>query len=309
MPDLKYSNPLPIFRAFKSEGKRYLYGYACLFQVPDDFGTLMTRKVIEASEQRLRKFPAVHFNHKTSLGQIVWDQEVNGVSTHIDSVGFHVLVGVYDQCDKEWGMIQSGNWGFSYGFMPTKDGMGQKCIGVGEAKKCYKAFTKGFVYEVSVVDAPAHMDSAVHLLKKIERSLSRETLNDSKIPKGFGGGFLAMVDASLEGQQEPLNDPILRNFKGEGFIAMLESAFPLKPKAQPVIIDRKFPLNIAEEFPKSEFPATCSEFCTHIQCPYRREENFGRPCLHRWSNYENEGWWQKYKLKIAPSNPNEQLLR
>jgi len=170
MSNLSYSESIPILRSFESEGKKYLYGYACLFQTPDDLGTIITKQVVESSEARLRKFPAVHFNHRTSLGQIIWDQSVKGFKTFIDQIGFHVLVRVYDQCVKEWSMIQSGNWGFSYGFMPDKSGgIGQKCIINDKGKKCYPAFVKGFVYEISVVDSPAHPNAVAHVVRRIQR--------------------------------------------------------------------------------------------------------------------------------------------
>lgn len=163
--ELVHSRPIPIIRAFEHEGKRYIYGYAGLFRVPDDFGTLLTKEVVLNSEQRLRRYPAVRFMHRTPLGQILWDEEVQGVRTFVDDTGFHVLVRVYDGRDDEWNMIQNGGWGFSYGFMPDASGGTEiKCIAENE---CYPAFVKGFLYEVSVVDSPAHMDAVAHVISRM----------------------------------------------------------------------------------------------------------------------------------------------
>lgn len=184
--NLAYSESIPILRSFESDGKRYMYGYACIFKIPDDFGTVITKQVVESSEARLRKFPAVHFNHRTSLGQIIWDKEIKGFKTFIDEYGFHVLVRVYDQCDREWGMIQNGKWGFSYGFLPDKvGGIGEKCFINDKGKKCYPAFVKGFIYEISVVDAPAHPNAIAHVVRRIERMKKPNTPSHMHTMIGF----------------------------------------------------------------------------------------------------------------------------
>jgi len=65
-------------------------------------------------------------------------------------------------------MIKNGGWGFSYGFMPAQEGgIGRKCIGEGAHQECYSAFVKGFLYEISVVDAPAHMDAVTHVIERM----------------------------------------------------------------------------------------------------------------------------------------------
>jgi len=176
MSNLSYSESIPILRSFESEGQKYLFGYACLFQIPDDFGTVITKEVLLSSEARLRKFPAVHFNHRTSLGQIIWDTEIKGIKTVINDYGFRVLVKVYNECEREWNMIQNGKWGFSYGFMPDKiGGVGQKCFINDKGKECFPAFVKGFVYEISVVDAPAHPNAIAHVIRRIERMKTPNT--------------------------------------------------------------------------------------------------------------------------------------
>ena len=157
------SEAIPILRSFESEGKRYLYGYTALFDSPDCYGTLCTREIVESSWDHLQKFPAVRFMHKMPLGQILFDESVDGMSTFVDDHGFHVLVQVYDERDDEWGMITSGHWGFSYGLLPAPNGIKEKCLSNG---KCYKAFVKGIFYEVSVVDAPAHSDAVAYVIQR-----------------------------------------------------------------------------------------------------------------------------------------------
>lgn len=159
------SPPIPILRAFEDGGKKYVHGYAALFNVPDDFGTVMTKGCVESSEPRLRKFPAVRFMHRVPFGQILWDKEVNGSKTFIDNVGLHVLVGVYDSAEKEWDMVRHGGWGFSYGVLPKK--IGKVCNLPTYLNKCFATFEEGIIYEVSVVDAPAHIDAVAYTLTRL----------------------------------------------------------------------------------------------------------------------------------------------
>jgi len=66
---------------------------------------------------------------------------------------------------------------------------------------------------------------------------------------------------------------------------------------------RKFPENPEEARRKNEYPTTCYP-CKNVQCPYRREENYGKPCQMLWKPAEN--------VNMKPTsrpNPNEQLLR
>lgn len=297
---LQYSEPLPILRSFESEDQKYVYGYAAIFDSPDMLGTVISRQVVESSLPHLKKFPAVRFMHRTPLGQIVFDQEVKGIKTKIDTHGFYVLCQIYDEHEKEWRMISKGGWGFSYGLLPAKDGVRTQCISPNE---CYETFVKGTLYEVSIVDTPAHPDAIAHVVQRILNG------HKPKTPKRFGQGFRGMLDELYGNEEEPSDQKAERTVSGEGFLNMLEAAFPSTPQAQPTIIERKFPINLKEEFQKHEFPETCTELCPHHQCPYHRQENYGRPCFQQWNNYLNEGWWNRFKVTIAPANPNEQLLR
>ena len=65
----------------------------------------------------------------------------------------------------------------------------------------------------------------------------------------------------------------------------------------------QFPPNLEKESRKNRFPEICFP-CKNVQCPYRRQENYGKPCKMQFSQYEN--------TKMKPNsqdNPNEQLLR
>jgi hypothetical protein len=148
-------------RAFEHDGERYLYGYGIIFDSPDGHGTVMTRKFVENNIERLRKFPAIRFMHQDPLGQIVWDEEVDGKRTFIDNHGLHLLVRVYSDQDDKWRMINEGNWGFSWSANPTR--MGQACFPDG---KCYPSFEDGKMWEISVVDSPSHMDATTYILKR-----------------------------------------------------------------------------------------------------------------------------------------------
>jgi phage head maturation protease len=151
-------------RTMEHEGKRYVYGYAVLFDSPDGHGTIATKEFVENNMQRLKKYPAVRFQHTIPLGQIDWEVDLgNGIQTRIDDHGFHVVARIYDERQEEYNMIKNGNWGWSFGSRP--DGWGKRCIG----DKCYPSFEKGVIYEVSIVDSPSHIDSSAAV---IERAMS-----------------------------------------------------------------------------------------------------------------------------------------
>lgn len=217
----------PILRSFESEGKRYVYGYACIFDSPDVFGTVITKQLVEASLPHLRKFPAVRFMHKIPFGQIVFDQEVKGIRTFIDQHGFHVLAEIYPQFEQEWNMIRRGGWGFSYGLMPAKNGIAKICLAPNE---CYDAFAKGTLYEVSVVDAPAHSEATAHA---IQRSIPRQNQicthtsqfcfacanrNENEVCRGFQ----LLPNEKLEKYiQKPLDDPDRKSI--ERYVQMIRA--------------------------------------------------------------------------------------
>jgi len=172
------SEPIPILRSFESDGKRYVYGYAAIFDSEDSLGTAMTRDAVETSLPRLQSFPAVHFMHRVPFGQIIFDREIDGAKTFIDDHGFHVLCQIYDECTSEWNMVKAGKWGFSYGFMPdAQGGIETRKLANGHT---VPSFVKGTFYEVSVVDAPAHSDAIAYVINRMIQNDVEEEEFDEK---------------------------------------------------------------------------------------------------------------------------------
>ena len=162
------SEPIPILRSFESNGVKYVAGYAAIFDSEDSYGTAMTHEAVESNLERLQKFPAVRFMHRVPFGQIDFSSEIlfegQTYKTFVDDHGFHVLCRVYDDCKSEWNMVKSGKWGFSYGFLPSDDGIESRRLANGHM---VPAFVKGTLYEVSVVDAPAHDNAAAYVVSRM----------------------------------------------------------------------------------------------------------------------------------------------
>jgi len=226
---------IPIKRSIESEGKKYVYGYAAIFDSPDAFGTVMTKQVVLDSLEHLTKFPAVRFMHREPLGQIVFDREVDGVKTFVDEHGFHVLCEIYPSETDKWKMVKAGGWGFSFGFMPDPNTTGFEQInGVPH-------FAHGKVYEISVVDVPAHQEAVA---TAIERSL------------GIGN-------------PQPTHPERL------GFTAMLEEAFSIKRIALPPNI------NYVEQWHIADYPEQCSDLCKYARVCRSYPMNVGLRCVNR----------------------------
>jgi phage head maturation protease len=154
-----------IFRSFEHEGKRYIHGYGVRFGTPDSHGTVMSREVVEHSiEKALRKFPAIRYMHAKPFAQILFDTEINGVRTHVDNRGFYILAEVYPEAEAEWNMVRKGGWGLSWGM---------NAIGivkedrVAEDGKIYPTFVKGTIHEISVVDAPSHLECIAETFQRM----------------------------------------------------------------------------------------------------------------------------------------------
>ena len=158
--------PIPILRSFEKDGKKYVYGYAAIFNTPDAFGTVMTREVVDASIPHLTKFPATRFMHRDPFAQIVFNRQVDGFGTFVDEHGFHVLCEVYDHKENEWSMVQRGGWGFSFGFFPSPDSSGFENRTTPDGRTL-PHFVNGLIYEVSVVDTPAHEDAVAYAMRRM----------------------------------------------------------------------------------------------------------------------------------------------
>lgn len=182
---------IPIQRSFESDGHRYIYGYAAIFDSPDAYGTVISKQVVEKSLPRLKQYPSLRYMHKDPLGKIIFDMTVNGVSTFIDEHGFHILGEINQACEKEWQMIKQGSFGFSYGMLPAQNGIQRKKFN----GNVYDVFVDGELYEISVVDAPAHVDAKVNVITRSltyyanssEPSRSFEQLHEDQINALFQG--------------------------------------------------------------------------------------------------------------------------
>lgn len=181
---------VPIQRTVESNGDLYTYG-VLPFDEPDSFDTVLTRELVEANQERLRKYPTLRFMHKDPVGTIVFDRGVTDplsgqmLQTQIVDAGFAVLGKIDPACTKERSLIQNGHFGYSYGFMPK---------GVQPMKQCKDGkvrthFTTGDLYEFSVVDTPSNWTADVKSFVRIdshdggiERELTaeeRDKLSDS----------------------------------------------------------------------------------------------------------------------------------
>ncbi len=161
----KSGESIPIMRAFESDGKCYIYGYAAIFNSPDSFKTVMTRKVVQHSlDTQLGKYPAVRFMHEKPFGQIIFDREVNGIRTKVDDVGFLTLIEVYDSCDAEFRMVQQGHWGLSWSMNPRDARVEYRKLADGKA---YPHFVEGLIFEISVVDSPSHADAVAYVMQRV----------------------------------------------------------------------------------------------------------------------------------------------
>jgi len=158
--------PIPILRSFEKDGKKYVYGYAAIFNTPDAFGTVMTREVVDSSIPHLTKFPAARFMHRDPFAQIVFNRQVDGFGTFVDEHGFHVLCEVYDHKENEWSMVQRGGWGFSFGFFPNPNSSGFENRTTPDGRTL-PHFANGLIYEVSVVDTPAHEDAVAYAMRRM----------------------------------------------------------------------------------------------------------------------------------------------
>ena len=165
---LDVNEPIPIMRAFESDGKMYVYGYSAIFNSPDSFGTVMTREVVDYSiNTQLGKFPAVRFMHEEPFGQIVFDRVVNGIKTTVDDVGFLTLIEVYDTAKPKWEMVKAGHWGLSWSMNPKDAKIEYRKLADG---KSYPTFVKGLIFEVSIVDSPSHADAVAYVMQRVFHS-------------------------------------------------------------------------------------------------------------------------------------------
>lgn len=233
---------IPITRAFEDkDGKKFIYGYCAIFDSSDNLGTTITRELVQRNIPRLKKYPSLRWMHKEPLGKVVFDVSVNGVSTYTDEHGFHVLCKIFDACQKEFEMIKEGGFGFSYGLLPTRT---QDNV-----------FLEGVLYEISVVDSPAHPETEVHVI----RSMTQIANAEEPTPLGF-----RILDHKLETCP---NIP-------HGFSEMVERVKFENPRPPNP--------NYSIEFNKNRYPDICGENCPNIRHCSAYPRNIGEICINRY---------------------------
>jgi hypothetical protein len=174
----------PITRAFDSKNadgtiRHIIVGYGVLLNELDDFGTALSPELVEESIPLLMKYPALRFMHHTPFGHLVFNETIEGYSTHLDETGFFVVAEIGANFEKEFSLIKSGGWGFSWGMFPTAPPV-QKRVG----GKMGQVFEKGRVYEISVVDVPAQSNASITVIRAAPQPTQHES------------GFLNMLEAS-----------------------------------------------------------------------------------------------------------------
>jgi hypothetical protein len=274
----------PITRAFDGKNGHYVYGE--LPFIPDSLDTMLSQELVENNLERLRKFPSARFQHKEPIGKIDFEHSVNGYRTYVDDTAFHVLIKIFDVCEKEFSMINEGSYGLSYGLMPKKTEH-RRVNG-----KDVEVFLEGDLYEVSIVDSPA-LDSPLTVV----RSMNKIT----KVTKVYDGDILYSEKTEKVDSLEPTKK--LRTLRGFDLVEIEQkdgkiiTNFPEKteePKpniSDPTLqeVERLMKKqergmanpNFEQQHRKQVFPEICSAQCPNVQCAYRRPENFGKPCLSR----------------------------
>jgi len=201
----------PIARAFDAKNtdgsiRHILVGYGVLLNELDDFGTALSRELVEDSIPLLMKYPAVRYMHKEPFGHIVFDESIEGFQTHLDEKGFFVVAEIGSQFEKEFSLIKRGGWGFSWGMFPSAPPV-QKKVG----DKMGLVYEKGRVYEFSVVDVPAQPNASVTVI--------RATANHT--PRS---GFRAQLEAAHPSNPTATAESEPETRATSGFRAMLEEA-------------------------------------------------------------------------------------
>lgn len=174
----------PITRAFDSKNadgtiRHIIVGYGVLLNELDDFGTALSPELVEDSIPLLMKYPALRFMHHTPFGRLVFNETIEGYSTHLDDTGFFVVAEIGVNFEKEFSLIKSGGWGFSWGMFPTAPPV-QKRVG----GKMGQVFEKGRVYEISVVDVPAQSNASITVLRGTPQIQQRQE------------GFIGMLECA-----------------------------------------------------------------------------------------------------------------
>lgn len=310
---------IPILRSFESDGNHYIYGYSAIFDSEDAMGTVMSKQLVDLNIPRLKKFPTVRFQHREPLGTIVFDQTVDGIRTYTDQHGFHVLVKIYSTNEKEFRMIQEGKFGFSYGLIPTKTER-QTING-----KNVEVFTEGTLYEISVVDSPAHPEAQIAVLRGLNTNWQEFKSLVQQYKKGHHEVRLKIKNLTAKEDQtrsvtramllieENLDNPEFEenaNFLTETIDTMLGSPKPHQPPPKRYTLrgfdvyeihedgsltipekpkQRSLPNpNLIIELNKQRYPEKCGASCEYSRHCSAYPKNAGNPCINRYDLMRND---------------------
>jgi phage head maturation protease len=239
-----------IFRSFEYHGKRYIHGYGARFDSPDNHGTVMTREVVEESiEKALKKFPTVRYMHQKPFAQILFDREIDGIKTHVDNIGFYILAEVYPEAEAEWQMVKKGHWGLSWSMAPTGAKTETRRASDGNY---YPHFVKGLIREISVVDAPSHLECEAMVMQRMY-SIQQPEIRTME-------NFEEIIIHSDGTRSFPESPPK-----------------PEKPEIpKEIMLKRNFEFKIT---PHPPFPEICDKSCPYITCSsWNRPDAVGKPC-------------------------------
>ena len=279
---------IPITRTFDGKEGHYVYGE--LPFEPDSFNTMLSRELVESCIERLKKFPTARFQHQQPIGKIDFEHEVNGYRTFVDDSAFHVLIKIFDVCEKEFKMISEGSYGLSYGLMQKKTEHKQV------KGKDVEVFMEGTLYEVSIVDSPA-LDSPLTVIRsrdaitKVTKIYDGELLYSEKreqissLEKEPAKKLRTMIRLDLVEVEEKEGKLITKFPEPEPEEPKPDIPDPVHQEIERMLKEQERGLGETQTFQeqhrKTVFPETCTPQCPHVQCPYRRQENFGKKCLQQ----------------------------
>jgi hypothetical protein len=256
--------------------RHIIVGYGVVLNELDDFGTALSRELVESSIPLLRKYPAVRLMHKEPFGHIVFDETIEGFQTHLDGEGFFVVAEIGANFEKEFSLIKRGGWGFSWGMFPSEPPV-SKIVGGRRGL----VFEKGRVYEISVVDVPAQSGASLTVLRGATASHE---------PKS---GFRSQLDAALGTEpMEPLEhtEPEMR--EASGFLAQLYAS----TKDKKMTVERQnqaFSIIQRQVDFDAQLPEICGDDCIIKRHCGAYPSQVGSTCVKKMEQFKNDKFIQK----------------
>lgn len=227
----------PITRAFdvkSADGtiRHIIVGYGVLLNELDSFGTALSRELVEGSIPLLRKYPAVRYMHHEPFGRIVFDEIIEGFHTQLDDNGFFVVAEIGANFEKEFSLIRSGGWGFSWGMFPTAPPV-QKEVG----GKTGQVYEKGRVYEISVVDVPSQPNASITVIR------GKMTMSETEKGKTY---TKEEFDKQLLEAEKRITDNITRTFNAKNSATGFDTSIKEMEQRLQLFVERK----LAEQTPE-----------------------------------------------------------